>query len=148
TEALRLAAQLAPGRPIEPLERLEPRPSSLVPPGARHRPVDEEGLNRVGRPGVEYERPIPLGDEPGPARMDEQGGIPNRQEADGRGRVGIRERRSREVEELLAILAAEASQAKARERRREVSDRQPGPVRDGSARRRAEAAQVAADEQV
>jgi hypothetical protein len=76
---------------------------------ARDHPVDEERLRDVA---VHADDPLPvlLREHARPVREREQHVVPLRQEANGRGGLGIRERRTRDVEELAPLLVAEATQ--------------------------------------
>ena len=109
-------------------------------PAARDDAVDEERLRDVA---VLRDHRLAqlLGQHAAPVGVREQRVVPLRQEADGRGRVGGRERRARDVEQLAAVLVAEAAQRLERvERGGEVGDAEARPVGDVGARRRAEGA--------
>ena len=71
-------------------------------------PVDEERLRDVAV-HADDRLAVLLGEHARPIGEREQHVVPLRQEANGRGRVGIRQRRARDVEELAAVLVAEAA---------------------------------------
>ena len=54
--------------------------------------------------------PVPLREDPRPVGPREEDVVPLRQEADGHGSLGVGDRRSLHVEELAALLVAEASE--------------------------------------
>ena len=77
----------------------------------------------------------------------EQHVVPLRQEADGRRRVGVRQRRARDVEELAALLVAEAAQRlEALERAVDLGHVHHAPGADVTTRRRPERGEVAAED--
>ena len=86
--------------------------------------------------------------DPGPPRVHEQRRIPDGQEANRRGRVGIGERRAGEVEQLIALLVAEPAQLYTLERRLDRRQLEAGPVRDVVRRGWAEALEIPPDEQL
>src|SRR5205823_9757448 len=92
------------------------------------------------------ERPEGLGKNLSPPRVNEQRGIPRRQEPGGRGGAPAGQRRAREVEQLLSLLVAEPAQRQALRRGTERRHRHAGPVGGVSQPRRAEAAEVAPEE--
>ena len=87
-----------------------------------------------------------VGEDPGAPCVHEQGRVPGREEAHRNRSLGGRKRRAREVEQLAALLVAEAAELHPLERLRERADAHPGPVGDVRPRRRPERAEVAADE--
>src|SRR6266511_5798916 len=89
-----------------------------------------------------------LRQDAGPARVHEQRRIPDGQEANRRGSVGIGERRAREVEQLLALLVPEATQLETLERRLDRRRLEAGPVGDVVRRGWAEALEIPPDEQL
>ena len=93
-----------------------PRPGDL--------PVHQEAGERVGGLGVEQHGSEPFRQDLRPARVYEQRGVPRREEPDGRGGVGGRERRSRKIEQLSAVARrGTAATASARARARASSPR-------------------------
>ena len=97
---LRFVVELALRLARDAVEGVERDLSALEAPGAGDLTVDQERVDRVRRLRVEDEGPVLLRQDLRPARMDEERRVPDRQEARRRRRVGIRERRAREVEEL------------------------------------------------
>jgi hypothetical protein len=85
-----------------------------------------------------------LRQDAGAASVDEQRGVEGGQEADGGGRLGVRQRRAGKVEQLLAALSAEGAQLEARQRGRDSPDRDSRPAGDVGRRARSEALEVAA----
>jgi hypothetical protein len=65
----------------------------------------------MGGLGVEDRGPMPLGEDLRAPGVDEKRRVPGRKESDGRRRVGIRQRRARQVDELRAPLVPEAAGA-------------------------------------
>ena len=119
SEPIRLFAHFAQRRACESMERRGLDTAGVVAPDTRDRSVDEKRAHRVRSLGREHERTVLLGKDPASARMNEQRRVPRRQEANGSGRLRIRERRPRKVEELLSLLVAktpQASCARARDR--------------------------------
>ena len=111
--------------------------------------VDEERADRLRHPRREDPRPVLLGEHARATRVDEEDGVPGREEAHRCGRLGIRQRRAREVEELAAGLVAEAPELQALEDRREVAGPQVPAHRAMSLRDAGpERAEIAADEVV
>ena len=148
-QPLRLLLDRARGRGGERRERVQPDPAVLVAPGAGDHAVDQERGERLRRLGVEDPRPVLLGQQAGPARVDEQRRVPGGQEARRRGRVRIRQRAAGDVEQLLAgRLRAERPQLEPPEHSAERREREAREARDVLARGGAEAGQVAAHEQV
>ena len=82
------------GAPVLRRERLDTGPATIRPSRRDHAAgdgaVDEVRPDRERVLGAEDPRPVLLGQEAGPAGVDEQDRVPVRQEADRRGRVGIR----------------------------------------------------------
>ena len=78
-------------------------------PGAGDGAVDEERRQRLRQLGVEDPRAVVLADDQRAAGVDQQRGVPGRQEARRSGDVAG-QRRSREVEQLGAVLGGEAAQ--------------------------------------
>ena len=107
---LGLVLDLAPGAGVEAAERLPADAAVVEPPRAGDGAVDEEGRDRLRHLRREDPRPMLLGKDTRPPRMDEEHGVPRRQEAHRRRRLGVGQRRAREVEELAARLVAEAAQ--------------------------------------
>ena len=101
----------------------------LVAPRARDLAVDEERVHGVGGPNVEDTRPVALGKDLRPPRVDEQRRVPDGQEAHRSGRVLVGQRQPREVDELPAVLVLEAPQLEALERLRWSSSRRGSPSR-------------------
>ena len=126
-------------------QRMRP---SVEAPRAGDGAVDEEGRRPTAASSWEDPRPMLLGEDTRPPRVDEEDGVPGRQETHRRGRLGMRERRAREVEELAARLVAEAAQRQPLERRCDVARLHASPAGDVAARRRPEPAEVPADEMV
>src|SRR5215204_6864251 len=89
-------------------ERLDPDPIAVASPGTCDLAVEEQRVDRVRRLDVEDLGAMLLREDLRMPGMDEECRVPDRQEARRRGCVGIRERRAGQVDELLAVLAAEA----------------------------------------
>jgi len=87
-----------------------------------------------------------LGEDPSAPGVHEQRRVPGRQEAHRRGGLRGRQRCTREVEQLAALLVPEPAKRQPLERARERAHAHPGPVGDVGARRRTERTEVAADE--
>src|SRR4029453_2803887 len=117
-----LVVELPSRLPRYAFERAESDLPALVAPGARHLPVQQKRVERVRRLRVEDQRPVLLGKDPGAARVDEQRGVPDGQEPRRRRRFGLRERRTRQVDELFPGLVPEAPQREPFERRRHLGD--------------------------
>ena len=145
-QALGLVLELAAGRAVQRLERLQPDLALLVAPGPGHRPVDQEGRERLGGPDVEDPAPVALGEELGAPGVDQQVGVPGGQEA-GRGRGGrVGQRGLGQVEQLGALLVAEAAGPDPLQHRPQPGQGQAGPAAQVGQGRRAEPGQVAADQ--
>ena len=115
-------------------------------PAARDDAVDEEGLRDVAVLR-DHRLAVLLRQDARAVGEREQHVVPLRQEADRRGRVGRGERRALEVEQLAAVLVAEAAQRLERfERLGEVGDAHARPVCEIRAARGTEGAEVAPDE--
>ena len=111
-------------------------------------PSSSEGRHRLRRPRVEDLGAVLLRQDQGAAAVDEQRGVPGRQEARrGRG-VGVGQRQSRQVDERPARLVAEAAQLHALDGVVHGRRRQAGPVGDVGGRARPEALEVARDQQL
>ena len=82
-----------------------------------------------------------------PVGPREQDVVRLRQEADGRRGLGVRQRRSWDVEEFAALLVAEAAQRLEQlQRSVDLRNAHPAPGPDVAARRRAEGREVAAED--
>src|SRR5438132_12301373 len=114
-----LVLDLPPGTRPEPLERRDAHAPVLELPGPGNRTLDEEHGERLRSLVVEDPTPVSLRKDLGAPRVNEQGGVPRLQETDRRGRVGVREYRAGQVEQLLPLLVPEAPQRHAVERVRE-----------------------------
>ena len=138
----RLVLDLAAGGAGERRERRRARPCRSCPPSTSRRRCRRRGTSASTSPFLAI---TALRSSSGRTRravvVREQRVVPLRQEAHGRGRVGRRERRARDVEQLASVLVAEAPQRLERvERGGEVGDAEARPVGDVGARRRAEGA--------
>jgi len=102
----------------------------------------------VGGLDVEDAGPVALRQDAGPARVHEQRRVPHGQEADRCRRVGIGKRRAGKVEQLLALLVAEAAQLQPLERRLDRCQLEAGPVRDVVRRGWAEALEIPPDKEL
>ena len=127
-KALGLGLDFPRRRAIELRKCLPANAAGVVAPGTGHGAVDEERADRLRHPRREDARPVLLGEHAGPTYVDEQDGVPGRQEPNRRRSVGWRERRAREVEELAAGLVAEAPEPQPSERRAEVARLQSRPT--------------------
>ncbi len=127
-------------------ERLEHDAPVLDAPDARDEPVDEERLRDVAV-HADDRLPVLLRKHARPVREREQHVVPLRQEANGRGRLGVRQRRARDVEELAAVLVAEAAQRlEPVERALELGHVHHAPGDDVTARRGPERGEVATED--
>ena len=124
-------------------ERLGQHAPVLDAPHAGDEPVDEERLRDVAV-HADDRLPVVLRKDSRPIREREQHVVPLRQEADGGGRLGVRQRRARDVEELAAVLVAEAAQRlEPIERPLDLGHVHHAPGADVAARRRPERGEVA-----
>ena len=89
--------------------------------------------------------PVFVGEDARAVLVREQQLVPARQEAGRRGRVGRRQRRAREIEQLAAPLVAQGADAEALEAGREVADGDAAPLRDVGARGGPERGEVVRD---
>src|SRR3954462_8437404 len=108
-QAIGLGLELAAAPLAQATARLQLQPALLVAPAPGHGAVDQEGRLRLRRLRVEDERPVLIRQDPGAARVYQRGRVPRRQEARGRRRVRVRQRRPWQVDQLLAVLTAKAS---------------------------------------
>ena len=126
--ALALLAQRPQRRAVESLEGVEARrgrPRSATP----RRPRRRRGRSGTdcGMRTLNTRCAVALGEDLGAARVGEQDRVPRPQQADGRRRLGVGQRRAREVDQLLAVLGGEAAQPQALERRRDGARRRRRP---------------------
>ena len=63
---------------VQRLEGVDVHPALLVPPRARHLAVDQEGVERVGRPRVEDRAAVLLAQHRGAPGVSQQGRVPHR----------------------------------------------------------------------
>jgi hypothetical protein len=129
----RLLAQRALRRAVEAAKGLELDAPAHVARGACDGAVDEKRRRRVRVARAADPGPVLLGQDLRAARVDEQRGVPRRQEADRRRRLRVRQRRARHVEQFVTGLAAKPPQRQAleRERGRERRARKPGAAGSG-----------------
>ena len=95
---------------------------------------------------VEDQRPVVLRKNLRASSVDQQGGVPGRQETHRSRRVGIRSWRARKVEELFTVLIAKAPQRDLLHDGAKFRGRDSGPARDVADRCRPEGSQIAPDE--
>src|SRR4029453_17248832 len=82
-QALCFVVQCASGRLRQPLERLDRDAIIPEPPRPRDLSVDEESRDGVWRPRVEHQWAEPLREDLRGALVDQERGVPGREEADG-----------------------------------------------------------------
>src|SRR4051794_31005958 len=143
-QAGRLVLELAPRGARKWFERLERDPAAVEFPEAGDHPVDEERLLHVPVL-VNHRLAIHVRQDARAVLVREQQLVPARQQSRRRRRVGRSERGARKIEQLAAVLVAEAPQAKQFEAGREVADRHAAPLGKVGPRGRPEGAEVAPD---
>src|SRR6266508_3619891 len=79
-QALRFVLDFAAHTPGKRFEGLDPDPPTVVAPRARHRAVHEERRERVRSGDAEHGLSVPLGEDLRAPGVDEQGGLPRREE--------------------------------------------------------------------
>ena len=125
------------------LERVDADPIVVVAPGAGHPAVHQEGSDRLRDLDVEDPLPVVLRQDQGSARVDEQRGVPGRQEPHRHGGCGIGDGPAREVHQGFPVLAQEPPDADPFERRIHRRERHTGEARDVLARGGPEPGEVA-----
>ncbi len=149
-EPLALRLELALGRRREPRERLEDSVAFFPLRSTLHLPATAPSTRNVGvECGVFVSKTSgrkSLRQDLRPACVDEQRRVPGREEARRRLRRGAWERRARQVDELAALLVAEAAQAKALRGLLDGGRGEARPVGGVGEARRPEAGEVAAQE--
>src|SRR6266576_3879407 len=94
----------APGGPRGPWERFDGDVPAVITPRAGHRSVDEEGVDRLRPLRVEDTVAELLGQDLGPPGVDQQRGIPDRQEANGGRGLRVGQRGIVRVQQATALL--------------------------------------------
>src|SRR5712692_7584320 len=143
-----LFVQFPPYRPRYRFERLDVHTTASDAPGAGDGAIDQEDRNGMRSPRAENDRPVPLGHDLGPARMDHQQRLEGLQEPHGRGRVRVWHKGAREVEQDATGLVAKATEAQPLDHRKHRRGRQAGPARDIGQPGGPKAAEVAANQQL
>ena len=139
-----------------PRSRAAPRLKEARTAPARHgRRRRARSRRRIRRPGtsrdvavhLDHRLPVLLGEHARAVGPREQDVVPLRQEADGRRGLGVRQRRSWDVEELAALLVAEAAQRLEQlQCSVDLGHADHAPGADVAARRGAEGREVAAED--